>query len=133
MRFEILGKPQGKGRPRFYKGIVYTDHTTARYERTVKNTFKQQYPKFEPFTSEIRVCIKAVFEVPKSYSKKRRESLLSSRTGYTHKPDADNISKIILDSLNGLAYVDDSQVTTLLIYKEYGQENKVIVDIEEIV
>lgn len=131
MIFEVLGKPQGKARPRIGKFGAYTPQKTVLYENTVKNTFKEQFPNFEPFTGEIKVCINAVFEVPKSYSKKKREQLLQG-TGYTHKPDADNISKIILDSLNGLAYVDDSQVTCLLVFKEYGYENKVIVELQEI-
>ena len=131
MIFEILGKPQGKARPRIGKFGVYTPQKTVLYEKTVKDTFKKQFPDFEPFTGEIKVCINAVFEVPKSYSKKKREELLRG-AGYTHKPDVDNISKIILDSLNGLAYKDDSQVTCLLVFKEYGYENKVIVELQEI-
>jgi Holliday junction resolvase RusA-like endonuclease len=138
MVFEILGKPQGKARPRIGKFGAYTPQKTVLYENTVKNTFKKQFPNFEPFTGEIKVCINAVFEVPKSYTKKKREQLLpiegitNNGAGYTNKPDVDNISKIILDSLNGLAYVDDSQVTCLLVFKEYGYENKVVVELQEI-
>ena len=51
---------------------------------------------------------------------------------YTKKPDADNIAKIILDSLNGLAYKDDSQVSALMVLKDYGTENKIIVELEEV-
>ena len=39
----------------------------------------------------------------------------------TKKPDVDNITKSILDSLNGIAYKDDSQVTGLEVMKEYGE------------
>ena len=52
----------------------------------------------------------------------------------TVKPDADNISKIILDALNGLAYYDDNQVTDLTIYKLYATTNEkvgVVVNIRE--
>lgn len=48
--------------------------------------------------------------------------------------DADNISKIILDALNGLAYYDDNQVTDLTIYKLYATTNEkvgVVVNIRE--
>lgn len=131
MVFEILGKPQGKARPRIGKFGAYTPQKTVLYENTVKNTFKKQFPNFEPITGEIKVCINAVFEVPKSYSKKKREQLLQG-AGYPHKPDCDNIAKAILDSLNGLAYVDDSQVTCLLVFKEYGYENKVVVELQEV-
>lgn len=52
----------------------------------------------------------------------------------TVKPDTDNISKIILDALNGLAYYDDNQVTDLTIYKQYATTNEkvgVVVNIRE--
>lgn len=34
------------------------------------------------------------------------------------KPDADNIAKLVLDALNGVAYHDDSQVSVLLVIKD---------------
>jgi Holliday junction resolvase RusA-like endonuclease len=37
----------------------------------------------------------------------------------TIKPDSDNLGKAILDSLNGIAYHDDSQVYSLQIEKWY--------------
>ena len=52
----------------------------------------------------------------------------------TVKPDTDNISKIILDALNGLAYYDDNQVTDLTIYKQYATTDEkvgVVVNIRE--
>lgn len=139
MIFEILGKPTGKARPRIGKFGAYTPQKTVLYEKTVKDTFKKLYPNFEPITGEIKVKVTALFEVPKSYSKKKREGLLPvegiehSGAGYPHKPDCDNIAKAILDSLNGIAYVDDSQVTCLLVFKEYGYENKVVVELQELV
>ena len=68
---------------------------------------------------------------PKSLSKKKKEELLF-KIDYTKKPDADNVAKAILDSLNGLVYKDDSQVSALLVLKNYGIKNKIIVELEEI-
>lgn len=43
------------------------------------------------------------------------------REGDSHddlqKPDADNIAKLVMDALNGVAYEDDSQVVALLVLK----------------
>lgn len=107
----------------------------------VKYSFSQKYPNFKPYEGELRAEIIATFEIPKSYSKKKKEELLPGSVeidglqtggkGYTHKPDCDNIAKIILDALNGLAYKDDSQITALLIFKEYGEQAKVSVEVEE--
>lgn len=131
MKFEILGKPIGKGRPRLGKYSTYTPQKTANYETLVKWTFVNTFKNFKPFEGAVKAKITAIFTIPKSYSKKRKEELLT-KLDYTKKPDADNIAKIILDSLNGLAYLDDSQVSCLLVKKNYGEQEKVIVELEEI-
>ncbi len=131
MKFEILGKPTGKGRPRLGKYGTYTPQKTRDYEDLVKLSFKNKY-KVEPSEREIKMKITAVFEPPRRLSKKKRAELIDWEQGYMHKPDIDNIAKIILDALNGLAYKDDNQVADLFVTKEYGEENKIIVILEEL-
>ena len=132
MKFIILGKPVAKARPRMTKqGFAYTPQKTVNYENLVKYTFQSEFPNHKPFEGYIKATITAIFDVPKSYSKKKRKELLEGHNNYDHKPDTDNLAKIILDSLNGIAYKDDSQVTLLTINKEYGEQAKVIVEIEE--
>lgn len=131
MRFEILGKPTGKGRPRLGKYGTYTPQKTKDYEELVKLSFKSKY-KVEPSEKEIKMKITAVFEPPRRLSKKKRAELIDWEQGYMHKPDIDNIAKIILDALNDLAYKDDNQVTALLVFKQYGTTDKVVVEMEEL-
>lgn len=50
----------------------------------------------------------------------------------TKKPDADNIAKIVLDALNGVAYTDDTQVVNLSVQKRYGEVAEVKVEITEV-
>lgn len=131
--FEIEGKPMAKARPRFTrKGIAYTDEKTRLYEKMVKIVFLKKYPEHKPLEGYIEANITAIFEVPKSYSKKKTKELLESHNNYDHKPDLDNIAKIILDSLNGVAFRDDAQVTILHMNKEYGEKAKVIVELKEV-
>ena len=130
-KFEINEKPIGKERPRVntMTGRVYTP--TKTFEEKVKWAFKGKYNiATELSTKPFKAKITAIFEPPKSLSKKKKEELLF-KVDYTKKPDVDNIAKIILDSLNGLAYKDDSQVSALLVLKDYGTENKIIVELEE--
>lgn len=133
IKFEVLGKPVAKARPRITKkGFAYTPAKTVEYENLVKRTFKKKFKNHKPYEGYIEADITAIFEVPKSYSKKKTKELLETHSNYDHKPDLDNIAKIILDSLNKLAYKDDSQVTVLHLNKEYGEQAKVIVEIKEI-
>lgn len=82
----------------------------------------------------VAVTIRACFSIPKKTSKKMRALMLSSPFPVRpiKKPDADNIAKIVLDALNGLAYEDDKQVTGLLVTKKYSEQAKVIVEISEV-
>lgn len=133
IKFQILGKPVAKARPRLSKfGYTYTPEKTVNYENLVKYTFQSEFPNHKPFEGYIEANITAVFDIPKSYSKKKTKELLETHNNYNHKPDCDNLAKIILDSLNGIAYKDDSQVTVLHINKEYGEQAKVIVELKEI-
>ena len=132
IKFEVIGKPMGKQRPRLGKYGAYTPTKTLNYETLTKWTFANEFKGFDPLEGRIEANITAVFEVPKSYSKKKRAELLATEHSYIHKPDADNIAKIVLDSLNGLAYKDDSQVTKLTVIKEYGEQAKVIVELDKI-
>ena len=132
IEFTILGKPVAKARPRLTRqGYAYTPAKTVAYENLVRYTFQSEFPTHKPFEGIVEAYITAIFEVPKSYSKKKTKELLETHDNYTHKPDLDNIAKIILDSLNGMAYRDDSQATILHLNKEYGIQPKVIVRLEE--
>ena len=132
MQFEILGKPVAKARPRITRqGFAYTPQKTVNYENLVRYTFQSEFPNHKPLEGYIEASITAIFDIPSSYSKKKTKELLETHNNYNHKPDCDNLAKIILDSLNGIAYKDDSQVTILHINKEYGEQAKVIVELKE--
>ena len=133
IKFEILGQPIAKQRPRVTRqGIAYTPSKTVNYETMVKYTYQSLYWNRELITGHIEAHITAIFPVPKSYSKKKTAELLAGHNNYDKKPDCDNLAKIILDALNGIAYKYDSQVTSLHITKEYGTQPKVIVELKEI-
>ena len=90
-----------------------------------------KYPRFEPLKGRISVEIKAYFKILKSTPKKEVSKMLSGEVSPTKKPDIDNITKIILDALNKMAFEDDNQITKINVEKFYGEEEKVYIKIEE--
>ena len=133
IKFVVLGKPVAKARPRMTRqGFAYTPQKTVNYENLVRYTFQSEFPKHKPFEGIVKANIQAVFEIPKSYTKKKRMEIERHNNLYPKKSDCDNIAKIILDSLNGIAYRDDSQVAILSVIKIYGNQAKVIVELEEV-
>ena len=130
--FIIKGEPKGKGRPRFTKnGHIYTPAETSRYESLVGLSYRNSAKGYK-FTSPVRVTIKAYQKPPKGKSKKVVEDMLNGRILPTKKPDADNVAKIILDGLNGVAWDDDTQVVEMMVIKRYSNEPMVAVIIEGI-
>ena len=132
--FEIEGKPVGKGRPRFKRMgnfvQTYTPEATKEYEKLVGMRFQNSGGVITD--KPVKIEIVAFFTPSKSTRKKDRIEMLANRILPMKKPDADNIAKIVLDALNKIAYVDDSQVIELVVKKRYAAEAKVSVHIEEI-
>ena len=106
---------------------------TTTYENYVKLRFKQAYPDAEPIAAKVATAavITAYFPIPQSASKKRKAEMAAGEILPTVKADSDNIAKIILDSLNGLAFYDDAQVIELIVHKRYAEVPKVDVQIME--
>lgn len=131
--FEVTGEIVGKARPRMntYTGKAYTPTKTKNYEYLVKQSFLLKYPNAEVLEGRAIVSILALFQVPKSTSKKNSEKMLNKQISPTKKPDIDNIAKIVLDALNKLAYKDDTQVVDLNIAKAYADRERLIIKIEE--
>ena len=131
--FEIQEKAIGKERPRYNTKThtTYTPKKTKDFEQIIRSAFINKYnvseeASYNPFKAKII----AIFKPPVSTSKKKAKEL--DGKAYIKKPDVDNIAKGILDSLNGLPFKDDNQVIELNIKKEYGLENKILVELEEI-
>lgn len=130
MEFEIEGAPIGKHRPRFstingYAQAIKVD-ADVDYENMVRLLFKLNKPAdYELFDKPVSMRIEAYFSIPKSFSKKRAAAAIAGTVVPAKKPDADNIAKIICDSLNNVAYRDDTQVIELTVIKRYAKEPKV--------
>lgn len=130
LEFTIPGKPMGKQRPRVTRtGHAFTPSKTVTYENLVKLCFLEAYPGWTPTESEISMYIFADFPVPVSWSKKKKKDALDGKI-HPHKPDWDNIGKIISDGLNSVAYVDDAQIFACTVNKNYSEAPKVHVLIE---
>lgn len=132
VEFIVPGEPQGKARHRMTKkGHTFTPARTVAYEGWIRDNYVDQVGRVE-LHGPLRATIRASFPIPRSKSKAATVSMLAGDILPIKKPDADNIAKVILDSLNGLAYKDDTQIIQLLVIKEYNLNPYVLVEIEEL-
>lgn len=129
--FVVLGRPRGKGRPRFARRgnyvTTYTPKETEDYEKQIRKAFKEKYGEVEPLKGNVEMKIMACFGVPKGTSKKKTTELLD--TPYPKKPDIDNVSKIVLDSLNAVVFEDDNAVVKLRVEKYYATTEYLAIEI----
>lgn len=129
--FTVRGKLRGKGRPRFSRrtGAVYTPKETVLYEHLIRDEYIAAGGK--TLNGAIRIRIDIYHGISKSFSKKKRAALLSSTEPIMKKPDVDNITKIVLDALNGIAYADDVQVIQTIATKvSYADEPRIVVEVK---
>ena len=97
---EVLGKP----RPRVTRHGAYTPKRFVDYEERIAAEFRKQLTK--PLEGAVSLKVTVQRRMPKSRSKK----IVSEPD--TFRPDLDNILKLVMDALNGVAYLDDNQVTS---------------------
>ena len=121
-KFVVMGNPQGKARPRFTKsGHTYTPQKTHDYEEYIRVCYRQYIKKRNYLDDEpLFAIIDAYYPIPKSFSKTKRNMAIKGDLLPHSKPDVDNIAKVVLDALNGVAYTDDKVVTGLLVNKYYS-------------
>lgn len=112
---------RGKKRPRFFKRGKKTGTYTPKETREAMSKIATAYrgasirrvghvataPKGTP----VMVAITTIRPLPPSRPKR------IFREPDTYKADSDNIAKLILDGLNGVAWADDAQVTDLHVHK----------------
>ena len=125
--------PVPKARPRFTRyGHTYTPKKTADYEKAVAEYWRQATNGFQ-YDREQALIVNLVFgmPIPKSTSKSKTELMANGTIRPTKKPDVDNLAKAVMDALNGVAWVDDSQVVRVSIYKEYAKEPYVYIYIHD--
>ena len=57
--------------------------------------------------------------------------MLDGLVKHTVKPDIDNLTKAVLDALNGLAWYDDAQIVELNASKTYVEDPHILINIHD--
>ena len=115
--FTVQGEPFGKQRPRLSTvngfSMAYTPQKTAVKEAIVRGEYERQCGNAYFPEGAVSVMLLFSLSIPASASKRRRQMMLDGFIHPTKKPDIDNATKLILDSLNGVAWKDDKQVCVI--------------------
>jgi len=120
--FEIEGDPIPWARP----GIIRTRKTNIVYDRQRREKEMTQWRikgryRDAPLTVPLRIKFIFRMPIPKSTSAPMRREMINGVLHHSKRPDIDNLSKYMLDAMNGLIYNDDSQVHALVCEKVYSE------------
>ena len=138
IRLIIPGEPVAKGRPRFFPirtkagrtfGRAVTPERTRSYEVFIKELFVVAYPGFIPQEGPLTMTVDAYLGIPKSTSRKRRAAMEGGFIVPEKRPDVDNILKTAADALQGLAFLNDSQIAEAIIRKRFSSQPRMIIRI----
>lgn len=137
IKFTYYGEIKGKGRPRFRSTgrfvQTYTDDKTYDYECSLKEAYLcANQESYLDSLIPLKANIQIYHQIPKSVSKKKRAEMLEGKELPLKKPDIDNILKSIFDSLNKVAFVDDTQIVEITASKHYAEMPRIEIEIEKI-
>lgn len=139
LSFSVPGQPVAKGRARSFvrNGHVahYTPEKTVKYEAEVSRCATVAKSSLGGavalMAGPLMLDVAAYFRIPASWPKAKQAKARAGEIRPTSKPDLDNVVKAIKDGLNGVVWVDDSQVVFLCAQKHYSDVPHVNVTIIE--
>lgn len=126
--FIVPGIPVAWARARTHGKIHFTPGKQRMAMSDIK-TIAYHFMGDQPLMDgPLSMMIFAVWPWPKSWSEKKKKK--QGAHYKTSKPDADNVGKIVSDSLNGIVFGDDAQVVDLRVIKQYGltAQTRVVID-----
>ena len=119
-QFDI--NPVPAARPRVSRWSTYYPKKYTRFKKEMEALTGE----LDTTPCENLVCVSLEFmiKIPKSWSKKKR--LAGENTYCNNNSDVDNYIKAILDSLNGVYFMDDRQVVEVFAIKKYSNEPRIL-------
>ena len=132
MHIVVPGTPLPLQRPRAFKcGNSIRMYNSQKkqmleFSSAVEEILPHDFHRF-PITQNLLLDIRFHMPIPKSTSKKKTVEM--ELRSHCKKPDLTNLVKFVEDSLNGIVWDDDSQISQLKAKKFWSGEPKTIIDI----
>ncbi len=118
IRIVVPGEPKPHPRPRACKrgdhARVYTPKPAQDRKYNIQKYGKDAYGDHPPHTGAVSMEMTFIMPRPKNRIWKTKPM---PREKLTHGPDLDNLAKSVMDALNGVVYLDDRQIFSLITTK----------------
>lgn len=128
--FTVKGRALGKERARVVNGHAYTPRRTRIWEGLVRAMARSEWGWWRaPAKGPVEIVINVWRKVPLSVKGEARRAMLGD-VPCTVGADVDNVSKAILDALQGAVFENDRQVWCLTVVRKWGEQDSVQVFIK---
>jgi Holliday junction resolvase RusA-like endonuclease len=126
LNFIVPGEPVAQPRHRVRtigkRSMLYlpSKHPVHGYKAAIRAAFVAVAGKWKTLLGPVQLSVYCRFEMPKSWSKKKRSGLVGDL--HDSKPDGDNVLKAIKDALTDCGvWNDDAQVALAFISKRWSE------------
>ena len=144
IRFVVPGSVRGQGRPRTRiaygkNGSPFAHIYETEEDRSYKGLIQFHLMKeakrlgidlpIEHNGRGVSVSVQVMRKVPRSWRRKNRALAEAGEYRPQTRPDLDNVIKIVLDAMNGVAYADDAEVTNITATRSFsidGSESLIV-------
>ena len=115
---EPIAQPRHRvtARGKFGHAYIPKEHKVHEYKHRIKAAGAAHFKK--PFVGPVKLLLQFVIPRPKSHWGKK--GLLPSAPVFPSKRDFDNLAKAATDPLNGIAWIDDDQITTAHVVRRFS-------------
>lgn len=142
--FLFIGTPKAQPRQRFrhvetkdgrHINMAYEPKDAAQYKDNLRAQIVSQAPRLVERDVPIRLVVECYLPRPQAHFNSKGLLKANAPKWCTKKPDSDNIKKAVMDSMVGVVFERDENVTDARLVKYYaapGEQPRVIISVEEI-
>lgn len=131
--FEVRGNPVAQKRHRHQlRGKHVHIYDPSSDDKDDFLMVSRQHAPERPLEGALRVDLEFYFARPKSHFRKDGGLRSTAPINHISRPDIDNLRKLVMDALNGVFWIDDSQVCMCTTFKGYDVAPRVSVTICEL-
>lgn len=123
--FEVAGPPVPWSRARSAGSRRFSAPEMERAKAAIGWAARQSRVRMIDGPVSVTVC--AVFAMPRSCSAAERDKLRGAPV--IKRPDADNLMKLVMDALEGIAFTDDRMVAHQASLKIWGDASRTIIKV----
>lgn len=129
----LAGAPMGKQRVRFSRatGRAFTPERTVNYESRLALAGQEAMRGQPPMEGPLAVDMNVYMAIAESKPKKWKAAAMAGAERPTKKPDLDNFAKM-LDALNLIVWIDDSQIVRLQTAKFYSDAPRLEIAVRQL-